>query len=103
MKTQDDELRKEFKHLINIELPGKYNEPVRYNHCFNRIILDWLFNDCWYDHLVKNKTAISQLTERQLKSAIKRMKLWLQDKQILVDDNDASLLYRKNKKMRTGG
>lgn len=41
-----DDLTAAYKRLINVDLPAKYTTPVRFNHCFNRIILDWLFTDC---------------------------------------------------------
>ena len=85
-----------FKQLINHNLPFTYTKPVRFNHCFNRIILDWLFNDCWYNHLDKNKTAINQLSNQQLNKSIIRMKEWLNNQQLLIDDNNASLACRKN-------
>ncbi len=88
----------QFKHLINHVLPSTYIKPVRFNHCFNRIILDWLYKDCWYNHLDKNNTAISQLNDQQLNKAILRMKDWLKDQQLLIDDNNASLIYRKKSK-----
>ena len=84
----------EFKHLINDQLPSSYNNPVRFNHCFNRIILDWLFKDCWYNHLDKNKTALSQLNNEQLERSVERMKMWLSNHQVLIEDNIASLHYR---------
>lgn len=88
-----------YKRLINEILPEKYQTPVRFNHCFSRIILDWLFNDCWYNHLSRRQTAISQLSEKQLKAAIERMQQWLQNKELLVNDNNRSLDFRK--KLRT--
>ena len=86
----------QYKDLINVILPSKYQSPVKYNHCFNRIILDWLFKDCWYHHLEKSKTAISQLNNEQFRSAIARMKEWLSNYNLLVNDNLNSLQYRKN-------
>lgn len=87
-------LIREFKQLINQQLPLAYNQPVRFNHCFNRIILDWLFKDCWYNHLDKNKTALSQLNKEQLECCTQRMKAWLNNQQVLTEDNIASLKYR---------
>lgn len=89
------DLKATYKELLNRLLPEKYTYPVRYNHCFNRIVLDWLFNDCWYHHLDKKKTAISQLNDQQLQSAITRMQQWLSDQQILIEDNERSLRYRR--------
>ena len=88
-------LKDEYKQLINVDLPASYTSPVRFNHCFNRIILDWLFKDCWYNHLSKKASAISQLSEEQLSNAIERMKQWLNDHQLLIEDNLKSLAYRK--------
>lgn len=92
-----EELIRLYKDLLNVQLPAKYSYPVRYNHCFNRIILDWLFGDCWYNHLDKKQTAVSQLDERQLKTAIARMNEWLLDQQLLIRDNGRSLGFRKVK------
>ncbi len=92
---------KEFKQLINHDLPTTYTKPVCFNHCFNRVILDWLFKDCWYNHLDKNKTALSQLSEQQLSTAITRMKEWLKNQQLLIEDNNASLAYRKKLRHNT--
>jgi len=64
------ELITTYKKLLNIDLPAKYTSPVRFNHCFNRIIPDWIFSNCWYNHLSRKQTAISQLNEEQLQSAI---------------------------------
>lgn len=85
----------EYKSLINVNLPAKYQSPVSFNHCFNRVILDWLFNDCWYNYLNKNKTAVSQLSKEQLQASIIRMKSWLTNHDLLMIDNHDSLRYRK--------
>lgn len=98
MKYRHD-LIAEFKQLVNRQLPAIYTQPVRFNHCFNRIILDWLFKDCWYHHLDNNRTALSQLNEVQLRSAIQRMKAWLSDHSLLTNDNIASLKYRNKLKI----
>jgi hypothetical protein len=85
----------EYKQLINVTLPSAYKYPVQYNHCFNRIILDWLFKDCWYNHIKRKQTAISQLTKAQLQLSINRMKAWLKDQSLLIADNNFSLACRK--------
>ena len=91
----NSQLIEEYKQLLNERLPSAYTYPVRYNHCFNRIVLDWLFKDCWYNHLEKNKPAVSQLTQLQMQSAVNRMKEWLQHQELLIEDNKRSLQYRK--------
>jgi hypothetical protein len=84
----------QYKRLLNETLPATYTQPVRFNHCFSRIVLDWLFQDCWYQHLDRKKQAYGQLTDSQLQSAISRMQEWLQNHSLLVADNLASLQYR---------
>ncbi len=90
-----DNLTETYRTLINETLPATYQSPVRFNHCFNRIILDWLFADCWYPYLDRNKTAISQLSDMQLQQAIARMNEWLLNHDVLIADNLNSLQYRK--------
>ncbi|WP_299286003.1 hypothetical protein [uncultured Mucilaginibacter sp.] len=86
-----------YKQLLNEILPASFTKPVRYNHCFNRIILDWLFQDVWYRHLNGSKTAISQLDKIQLQKMVGRMEAWLQYPDLLFEDNQKSLTWRKNK------
>lgn len=68
------QLREEYLELTNHVLPTLATSrqfPVRYNHCFQRIILDNLFGCCWYEILERNrKPAYQQLTEAQLEDAI---------------------------------
>lgn len=84
-----------YKQLLNDVLPALFTRPVRHNHCFNRIVLDWLFTGVWYDHLDRSKTAVSQLTEMQLQQMIGRMEQWLQNPDLLMEDNQRSLAWRK--------
>ncbi|RYY05581.1 MAG: hypothetical protein EOP43_08235 [Sphingobacteriaceae bacterium] len=88
-----------YKQLLNEVLPATFIKPVRFNHCFNRIILDWLFQDAWYNHLNNSKTAISQLDPIQLQKMIERMEQWLQNPDLLFEDNRKSLTWRKEKSM----
>lgn len=90
-----EELVAKYQELSDIVLPTKYTYPVRYNHCFKRIILDWLFSDCWYNYLDRKKPAVIQLDDKQLKAAINRMSQWISDQQLLISDNQNSLEYRK--------
>ena len=67
-------LRSQYSELIDRKLPQeakKRDFPVRFNHCFARIILDNLFQCCWYEALDRKKgTAYKQLSEEQLTKAI---------------------------------
>jgi hypothetical protein len=87
-----------YKQLLNEVLPASFTQPVRHNHCFNRIALDCFFEDVWYKHLNKSKTAISQLTDEQLHQMITRMEGWLQQPQLPFEDNLKSLAYRNKLK-----
>ena len=68
------ELREKYLNLINHELPAQAQQrefPVRFNHCFARIILDNLFNCCWYEAIDRKKgAAYKQLSVEQLQQAI---------------------------------
>ena len=94
-------LANRYKQLLNQILPASFTKPVRYNHCFNRIILDWLFQDVWYRHLDQSKTAISQLDKMQLLKMVERMEQWLQHPDLLFEDNQKSLAWRKSKNTAT--
>ncbi len=45
--------------------------PIREDHCFMRIVLDHLFQDCWYHHLDRRLRAYRQLQADQLREAIR--------------------------------
>lgn len=66
-------LRTRYLKLTNQVLPELARQrqfPVKYNHCFQRIVLDNLFGCCWYEALDRKDTAYKQLTEEQLERAI---------------------------------
>lgn len=62
--------RQEYLFLTNEVLPdlGQKNDwAVSENHCFQRILLDHLFQDCWYHHIRKGPVpAYRQLDLLQL-------------------------------------
>lgn len=75
MEKTIEELRQEYLHQVNIELPnlsratGKY--PVLYNHCWARLLLDNLWKTCWYNRLDSTKgPAYTQLNEKQLETLL---------------------------------
>ena len=67
-------LRQRYLELVNKELPTLAKQrqfPIRFNHCFARIILDNLFDRCWYEALDRKKgAAYKQLSPEQLQEAI---------------------------------
>jgi hypothetical protein len=45
-----------WKTLTEEVLPGRARAerwPIRLDHCFKRVTLDWAFGDVWYRHLPK--------------------------------------------------
>lgn len=68
------QLRNRYLTLTNQSLPQLALErqfPVSMNHCFQRIVLDNLFGQCWYEVLQRGKEpAYRQLTQAQLEAAI---------------------------------
>lgn len=98
VSKKENNLLPAYRHLLNHTLPATFTHPVRFNHCFARIVLDWLFGDCWYHHLHKRTPAYKQLTAAQLQAAISRMNAWLQNPRLLVQDNETSLRYRQKLK-----
>ena len=69
-----EDKRSQYLELINRKLPqeAKHRDfPVRFNHCFARIILDNLFQCCWYEAIDRKKgAAYKQLSEEELNKAI---------------------------------
>jgi hypothetical protein len=67
-------LQEQYLELTNDVLPKlaiSRKFPVRYNHCFQRIILDNLFGCCWYEVLERGqKPAYKQLSAEQMEEAI---------------------------------
>jgi hypothetical protein len=60
-----------------------------------RILLDQLFQGCWYDHLDRRLTAYKQLNQTQLIAIIAMAeKLLSGDTETLAKWNDESLFWR---------
>ncbi|HIK18513.1 MAG TPA: hypothetical protein IGS53_24955 [Leptolyngbyaceae cyanobacterium M33_DOE_097] len=94
------QLRNCYLELTNQDLPklaNSRNFPVRYNHCFQRIILDNLFGRCWYEVLDRKRgAAYMQLTEEQLERAIALAKQIIEQPDAYLQAlNQNSLRWRK--------
>lgn len=90
-------LREQYLDLVNHQLPAKAQQtamPVRFNHCFARIVLDNLFGDCWYRHLSRQQPAYKQLDEAQLKQAIALAQSMLRSPKTAELLNQNSLRWR---------
>lgn len=93
-------LRSEYLDLINRQLPERAKQvsmPVRFNHCFARIVLDNLFEGCWYRYLSKKQPAYKQLDEPQLKEAITIARNMMTNPDIVQTLNNNSLQWRGKK------
>jgi hypothetical protein len=92
------ELQDRYLELTRIKLPARArlgDWVVTEDHCFMRILLDQLFQGCWYDHLDRRLTAYKQLNQTQLIAIIAMAeKLLSGDTETLAKWNDESLFWR---------
>ena len=91
-------LQDEYLRLTREVLPRRAREEgwvLRHDHCFMRVLLDHVFDDCWYRHLDRRQPAYRQLTEQQLAEAVDlaREILYTGDR-LLKAMNDRSLRLR---------
>ena len=70
-----DQLEARYLDLLKRELPELAPDrdwPIRFDHCFMRVVLDNLFGGCWYEHLDRRKgVAYRQLSDEQLAEAVR--------------------------------
>ena len=88
-------LREEYRELTERRLPAAATAdwPVTDDHCFQRIVLDTLFEGVWYDH-VDGRPAVRALTADQLRAAIRIAESMLDDPARVTELNRRSLAYR---------
>ena len=97
MDNTINNLKGQYLSLINEQLPHKAKQvsmPVRFNHCFARIVLDNLFEGCWYEYLSRKLPAYEQLNEEQLVRAIAIAEQMLNNPQFVSQLNHNSLRWR---------
>ena len=85
-----------FKQITETALPARAREqhwPIRLDHCFKRICLDYAFGDVWYRHLAR--PAEKHLQGEPLQRALSCAEALLQGDRALLDErNKESLHYR---------
>ncbi len=85
-----------WKQLTEATLPALAREhrwPLRLDHCFKRVCLDWAFGDVWYRHL--RKPAERHLDGEPLERALRcAEELAREGLPLLRERNTASLLWR---------
>ena len=85
--------------LVKRVLPAlakEENWPIRFDHCFARVVLDNTFGRCWYDALDRRRgSAISQIAVEDLRRAVELARRMEHEGRPAVEDLDAkSLAYR---------
>ncbi len=97
-----DVLEARWLELVRVVLPGLAAErswPVRFDHCFARILLDHLCGGCWYDHLPA-RPAYRHLSAAQLEAAVALAESVADGSADLVALNDRSLAWRAARRAR---
>ena len=93
--TRDEQVA-QFKHLTECVLPERAREqhwPLRLDHCFKRVCLDFAFGDVWYRHL--RKPAQKYLEGEPLARALRcALDLAGGDARLLESRNQQSLVWR---------
>lgn len=90
-----DALRERYLELTTEVLPAQATAawPVQADHCFQRIVLDNLFGDVWYDHV--DRPAYTHLSRRQLQAATRLAASMVSDPDRVRELNRLSLTYRQ--------
>ena len=101
-KTQRDDLIERYVKLTKEVMPQMATDkvfqwPVKYDHCFQRIVLDTICNGSWYDHL--ERPAYKHLSKTQALKAVQLCEDIIAGRADLNALNRQSLLWR-NKKVR---
>jgi len=92
-----DELKTALRHQANEEFPAAAKSggyPIRFNHCFLRVVYDNLFGAKWQTVLTNGKPAIHQLTEEQLERALEIGRRITDDPEVCRELNGKSLEWR---------
>ena len=96
-----EQLRTRYLELVNRKLPNLAKQrqfPVRFNHCFARIILDNLFGCCWYEAINRNKgAAYKQLSVEQLQKAIEIAEAIINNPDSYIQELNQNSLRWRNK------
>jgi hypothetical protein len=89
-------LRERYRELTEETLPAAADEdwPVQADHCCQRLVLDALFDDVWYDH-VAGRPAFRHLTTDQLREAICIAESMVDDPERAAALQRASLRHRE--------
>lgn len=86
----------EWKTLTEETLPAlakQHHWPLRLDHCFKRVCLDYAFGDVWYHHVKKpaERHIVGEALQRALECA---RSIAASGEPLLRQRNDESLRYR---------
>lgn len=98
-QTPTDQLRQRFKTLTETELPALAklrHWPLRLDHCFKRVCLDWACNDCWYAHI--RRPAERHLEGETLMRAVRCAEDLLAGDLALLGERNAQSLHWRGKR-----
>jgi len=90
---QRSELNRRYFELGN-ELPKIYPKKNFYNHCYWRIALDNTVGDKWKN--VIQSPAYKNLSDGQIKEVVGLLKIYRENEDQLMRDNEKSLEWRRN-------
>ncbi len=97
-----DELVAEYQRLAKETLPARAKEekwPIRFDHCFMRVMLDCAFGRCWYECLDRKRgSAISQISDDDLAAAVAVGRRMEAEGRSAVDELDARSLRLRGKR-----
>jgi hypothetical protein len=99
-ETDINKLRARHLELINDILPSIARArgfPITSNHCFGRVVLDNLFQGCWYNYLTVGRVAAyKQLDLTQLQQAVDIAQSLVDlPTAYIISLNDRSLQWRR--------
>ncbi len=72
-RDEREALRTAYLDWVTRQLPTQAvrdHWPIHADHCFMRMVLDHVFEDCWYLHLDRRYRAYRQLDHDQLRRAV---------------------------------
>ena len=100
-----DELVAEYQRLAKVALPARAKDekwPIRFDHCFMRVMLDCAFGKCWYECLDRKRgSAISQISDADLAAAVAVGLRMEAEGRSAVDELDARSLRLRGKRPKT--
>jgi len=94
-KTTIDENKRLLNEYVEETFPfvaKRYGWPIRFNHCFRRVVYDTLCQDRWDKHVVP--PAIDNMTPIQIIDCLTICKSIMQSPNCLIELNNLSLSYR---------